>query len=74
MQANVGANSSKLAEHDTDLETMRFKLADMEDRSRRCNVRINGCRKERRDLMLSSFSLKNCRNGSPLLATSREKL
>lgn len=42
LQANVGANTNKLAEHDTDLEAVRVKLADMEDRSRRCNVRIIG--------------------------------
>ncbi|KAL3040780.1 hypothetical protein OYC64_011723 [Pagothenia borchgrevinki] len=31
-----------LATHEATLDMMQLKLADMEDRSRRCNVRITG--------------------------------
>lgn len=42
VQSDVESNRGKLASHETMLETMQLKLADMEDRSRRCNVRDIG--------------------------------
>ena len=69
LQANVGFNTNKLAEHDTGLDAVRAKLADIEDRSRRGNVRINALPEGReggRDLVPSSFLLKTCRSGSSL--------
>ncbi len=42
IRAEVRDNSSMLSNHESTLEQMQLKLADMEDHSRRCNVRIVG--------------------------------
>ncbi|CAK6975956.1 hypothetical protein KUCAC02_008291 [Scomber scombrus] len=42
IRSDVEGNTRKLVSQDAVLETMQLKLADMEDRSRRCNVRIIG--------------------------------
>lgn len=42
LKTAVKSNSHKLNEHSKALQAMEFKLADMEDRSRRCNVRVTG--------------------------------
>lgn len=42
IRSNVENNSERLVSQEAVLETMKLKLADMEDRSRRCNVRITG--------------------------------
>lgn len=42
LKTAVGSNSSTLSKHDQALQAMEFKLADMEDRSRRCNIRVIG--------------------------------
>ncbi len=40
IRLDVESNSEKLVSQEAMLETMQLKLADMEDRSRRCNVCI----------------------------------
>lgn len=42
IRLNVENNSERLVSQEAVLETMKLKLADMEDRIRRCNVRITG--------------------------------
>ncbi|KAI4806949.1 hypothetical protein KUCAC02_017739 [Chaenocephalus aceratus] len=42
MRLDVVNNSGILATHEATLDMMQLKLADMEDWSRRCNVRITG--------------------------------
>ena len=42
IRSDVESNGGKLASHETTLETMQLKLADMEDRSRGCNIRAIG--------------------------------
>lgn len=42
IRLDVVKNSGMLATHEDTLDMMQLKLADMEDRSRRCNVRITG--------------------------------
>uniref|UniRef100_A0A672I783 L1 transposable element RRM domain-containing protein n=1 Tax=Salarias fasciatus TaxID=181472 RepID=A0A672I783_SALFA len=42
IRANVESNRGKLANQETVLEMMQRKLADLEDRSRRCNVHVIG--------------------------------
>lgn len=42
IRSDVESNRGKLASQETALEMMQRKLADMEDRSRRCNVRVIG--------------------------------
>lgn len=39
LKTAVGSNSSTLNKHDQALQAMKLKLADMEDRNRRCNIR-----------------------------------
>ncbi|KAI4830857.1 hypothetical protein KUCAC02_002461 [Chaenocephalus aceratus] len=42
IRLDVVKNSGMLATHEDTLDMMQLKLVDMEDRSRRCNVRITG--------------------------------
>lgn len=42
LKTAVGSNSSTLSKHDQALQAMELKLADMEDRNRRCNIRVIG--------------------------------
>lgn len=42
IRGKVKDNSAQLSSHESMLDQMQLKLADMEDRSRRCNVRIIG--------------------------------
>lgn len=42
LRGKVKDNSAVLSSHESMLEQMQLKLADMEDRSRRCNVRVIG--------------------------------
>ncbi|KAL7402035.1 hypothetical protein ABVT39_008422 [Epinephelus coioides] len=42
LKTTVGSNSSTLNGHGQALQAMELKLADMEDRNRRCNIRITG--------------------------------
>lgn len=42
IRSDVESNRGKLTSYEATLETMQLKLADMEDRSRRCNVRVIG--------------------------------
>lgn len=42
LKTAVGSNSSTLDKHDRALQSMELKLADLEDRNRRCNIRVIG--------------------------------
>ena len=42
IRSDVDSNRGKLASQESALEMMQRKLADMEDRSRRCNIRVIG--------------------------------
>lgn len=42
LKTSVVSNSSTLTRHDQALQAMELKLADMEDRNRRCNIRVTG--------------------------------
>lgn len=42
IRSDVKGNSKLLATQEATLQQMQLKLADMEDRSRRCNIRITG--------------------------------
>ena len=42
IRSEVKGNSSMLSQHEDVLEQLQFKLADMEDRNRRCNLRTVG--------------------------------
>lgn len=42
LKTTIESNSSTLLSHDQTLHAMELKLADMEDRNRRCNIRVTG--------------------------------
>lgn len=42
LKTSVVSNSGTLTRHDQALQAMELKLADMEDRNRRCNIRVTG--------------------------------
>ena len=42
LKTTVRSNSATLKKHDQALQAMKLKLANMEDRNRRCNIRITG--------------------------------
>lgn len=42
IRSEVKGNSSLLSHHEDVLKQLQLKLADMEDRNRRCNLRIVG--------------------------------
>lgn len=42
LKTAVGSNCSKLNKHDRALQDIDLKLADMEDRNRRCNINVIG--------------------------------
>ncbi|KAJ1106215.1 hypothetical protein NDU88_003618 [Pleurodeles waltl] len=56
---NVEDHVGMLPEHDAELQTLREKLTDLEDRSRRDNIRSLAYQKERKAL-ISKHSFKAC--------------
>ncbi|KAK1904429.1 LINE-1 type transposase domain containing protein 1 [Dissostichus eleginoides] len=55
IRLDVVKNVGMLATHEATLDMMQLKLADMEDRSRRCNVRITGLAKDLKGLTPYNF-------------------
>lgn len=55
LKTTVGSNSSTLNRHGQALQAMELKLADMEDRNRRCNIRITGLEEGREGSNATQF-------------------
>ena len=74
VRSDVESNRGKLASHETLLETMQLKLADMEDRSRRCNVRVIGLPERVEGSNAVQFIIKSLPKWFPTLSNLEDEV
>ncbi len=74
LKTAVGSNTSTLDSHSQVLYAMERKLADMEDRNRRCNIRITGLEEGLEGSSATQFLAHSLPKWFLLLAASRLRL